>query len=515
MYGSAKKLIFVIACLLCINSTYAQTIDKKWNIGLHGGATQYKGDLGNDFFQTKGPFYGFGGVSVSTYLGSHLDLSLLLAKGTFGFRRDSIGFSRNMTSANLDLRFNILGPLSKIRPYIFVGGGAILFDNNIDITEKKTDFATPSFGGGINIQLSPVVMLNFQETFMYTNADNRDGVTAGNNDAYMFHGVGLTFNFGKIKDADKDGVADRNDKCPETPAGVAVDKTGCPLDKDGDGVADYIDQCPDVAGVPALGGCPDMDKDGVADKDDQCPDVAGVISLKGCPDTDGDGITDKDDRCPNAAGSLALMGCPDRDKDGVADLDDKCPDTKPGYKVNSTGCSIDTDKDGIVDEEDKCPNLAGVLALQGCPDTDGDGVADDDDRCPNTAGTIANKGCPEMAAADVKKITLIASKIYFETNVSKLKKVSLAQLDALVVLLNKYEGANLAIEGHTDNVGADDFNMTLSQARTQSVKNYLMSKGILESRLLATGFGETMPIADNKTAAGRAKNRRVELKTSY
>jgi outer membrane protein OmpA-like peptidoglycan-associated protein len=130
-------------------------------------------------------------------------------------------------------------------------------------------------------------------------------------------------------------------------------------------------------------------------------------------------------------------------------------------------------------------------------------------------GTLANRGCPEIAKADSIKITQIASKIFFEFNSDKLKVASLSQLDELVVILKKYETANLLIEGHADSKGSDAYNLTLSQKRTDAVKTYLMGKGIMESRLTAIGYGETRPIADNNTDAGRAKNRRVELKTSY
>ncbi|MCY7409201.1 MAG: OmpA family protein, partial [Chitinophagales bacterium] len=460
----------------------AQTIDKKWNIGLHAGATQYKGDLGNDFYRNHMALYGFGGISVSRYMASHFDLSLSFNKGTVGYNRDSAGFKRNFTTGALDFRFNITGPNAMVRPYLFIGGGAMLFDKNLDLTEKKIDYIAPEFGVGVNVKLGSSVMFNLQECFVYTTGDERDGVVANENDAFLFHKVGLTFNFGKAKDADGDGVADRNDECAETPAGVTVDKTGCPLDKDADGIADYLDTCPDVAGTKLLNGCPDTDGDGIADKDDRCPEVAGLSTLKGCPDEDGDGI---------------------------ADLDDKCLGTKTGYRVDATGCPMDNDKDGILNEDDLCPDAAGILELKGCPDTDGDCISDKDDRCPTVKGTIANKGCPEMAKEDVKKITMIASKIYFEFNISKLKAVSLPQLDALVEILKKYEAANLAIEGHTDNIGEDAYNMNLSQERTESVKDYLMSKGIMESRLSAKGFAETQQIADNKNKAGHAKNRRV------
>ncbi|HLO38393.1 MAG TPA: OmpA family protein, partial [Lacibacter sp.] len=112
-------------------------------------------------------------------------------------------------------------------------------------------------------------------------------------------------------------------------------------------------------------------------------------------------------------------------------------------------------------------------------------------------------------------ITNIASKIFFETNSDVLKVASTTELDELATILSKYENSILTIEGHTDSKGTDEYNMTLSDKRARAVKVYLVNKGIAESRLKSIGFGETTPIADNNTAAGRAKNRRVELKTSY
>lgn len=510
-----KFFLLALLCLTGASFTFAQTPDKKWNIGLHGGASQYNGDLGNDFYKTNKSFYGVGGISLSRYLGDHFDLNLLATKGEIGYSGPTGKFRQDVTTATLNFRFHILGPKTFIRPYLFVGGGAILFDKNITVTDKKVDYLAPSFGAGINVKLGPSVMLNVQETFLYSTADNREGAVGGKNDMYLFHMVGFTFNFGKKHDADQDGVSDYRDDCADTPTGVAVNKNGCPLDKDKDDVADYIDACPDIAGTVALKGCPDKDSDGIADKDDACPDMAGTAALKGCPDKDSDGVADKDDACPDVKGLAALKGCPDADGDNVADADDKCPGTKTGYVVDATGCPLDNDKDGVVNEEDPCPDVTGPVALKGCPDSDGDGVADNEDRCPQVKGNISNKGCPEISKADVKKITQIASNIFMETGSDKLKATSLAQLDALTEILKRYEAANLVIEGHTDDRGDDASNMALSQKRTEAVKAYLMSKGILESRLTAVGYGETKPIADNKTAAGRAKNRRVELKTSY
>ncbi len=236
--------------------------------------------------------------------------------------------------------------------------------------------------------------------------------------------------------------------------------------------------------VQYLDGCPDKDGDGIADKDDKCPTVAGVKYLDGCPDKDGDGIADKDDKCPTVAGPKVFDGCPD------------------------------TDGDGIEDAKDKCPNKPGVARYDGCPvpDTDGDGLNDDYDKCPTVPGTIANNGCPEEKKKEVqKKLNEFAAKILFETGSSVIKKSSYKILDETVTVLKDNEELNISVDGHTDNVGKPASNMKLSQARANAVKAYLVKKGIKASRIEATGYGDTKPIADNATAEGRLQNRRVEL----
>jgi outer membrane protein OmpA-like peptidoglycan-associated protein len=483
-----KKLLLLCICLAATFTTKAQTVDKKWNVGLHGGIIQYNGDLGRDWYKSDKSMYGFAGISVSRYLLKYLDINALYTRGTLGYDSGVTGFKSDFSHISANLRFNIIGSDHVVSPYVFGGIGAILFDRQLNFHKRKIDTTFPVFGGGINFRLSPVVSLNFQETFVATNNDSRDGIVSGKKDDYLMHMAGITFNFGSKKDADNDGVSDHNDACPDTPAGVAVDKKGCPLDRDGDGVADYLDKC---------------------------PDAAGTVLMNGCPDKDNDGVTDADDRCPNIAGTIALKGCPDADNDGVADIDDKCPNSKAGSKVDADGCALDNDKDGVLNDEDRCPDTYGPASLKGCPDTDGDGIADIDDRCPNAKGTIENKGCPEIAQKDVVRITYIGSKIFFENNSDKLKVASLVLLDELVTILNRYDAANLFIDGHTDSNGSDAFNITLSQKRTNSVRGYLISKGISDARLTATGFGESKPIATNKTSLGRAKNRRVELKIAY
>ncbi|TAL42833.1 MAG: OmpA family protein [Chitinophagaceae bacterium] len=235
-------------------------------------------------------------------------------------------------------------------------------------------------------------------------------------------------------------------------------------------------------------------------------------------DSDGDGITDDKDKCPSVPGVAKYDGCPvpDTDKDGINDDNDKCP-TVPGL-AKYEGCPVpDTDKDGINDEDDKCPTVSGVARYEGCPvpDTDKDGVNDEEDKCPTVPGIASLQGCPEVSEEVTKTVKYAAQNVYFATASTKLLSKSFAPLDQVVKILKDNPALKLKIDGHTDNVGADDYNMNLSEGRAASVKNYMVSKGIDPERLESEGFGETKPIADNKTAAGRQQNRRVEMNVFY
>jgi outer membrane protein OmpA-like peptidoglycan-associated protein len=254
-------------------------------------------------------------------------------------------------------------------------------------------------------------------------------------------------------------------------------------DTDGDGIYDNEDACPEVAGLEAFNGCPDSDNDGIEDSKDDCPNVAGLAEFNGCPDSDGDGVIDSKDDCPTVAGLKALNGCPDADGDGIADA-----------------------KDG-------CPNEAGPAANNGCPwpDTDGDGVLDKDDTCPDVAGTVANNGCPEVTEEVQNKLNAYAKTILFDTGKDSIKDESKQVLEDIIAILNKYPTSKFTVDGHTDSVGSEKLNLRLSDARAISVKDYLVANGVDEFRLSADGFGETKPIASNKTRDGRAQNRRVEI----
>ena len=274
---------------------------------------------------------------------------------------------------------------------------------------------------------------------------------------------------------------------------------------------DYLDtHIQHSAGLSIRFGGTDTDGDGIYDKDDACPDVAGLEAFNGCPDTDGDGIEDSKDSCPNEAGTAEFNGCPDSDGDGVADKDDNCPSVA-GLKALA-GCP-DADGDGVTDADDKCVDVAGPAANKGCPwpDTDGDGVLDKDDKCPKVKGTVANSGCPEVSKAVQATLNEYAKTILFDTGRSTIKSQSAAVLKDIIAILKEYPTAKFTVEGHTDSTGSAKLNQRLSDSRANSVKEYLTSHGIDAFRLSALGYGKDRPIDTNKTRAGRANNRRVEI----
>jgi outer membrane protein OmpA-like peptidoglycan-associated protein len=339
---------------------------------------------------------------------------------------------------------------------------------------------------------------------------DKDGIMDAEDDCPLDFGLQ---EFRGCPDRDGDKIIDKNDSCPDD-AGLK-EFAGCP-DRDGDKIIDKNDSCPDVAGLKEFAGCPDTDKDGITDSKDDCPTQYGLAQFNGCPDKDGDGIRDIEDGCPDVPGPIELNGCPDTDKDGILDYLDDCPLEK-GPKENN-GCPWpDSDKDGLLDKDDECPNTPGPLANKGCPyqDTDGDGLLDKDDDCPNTAGLVSNKGCPVIEKEVEEVLKTAFDNLEFEKLKDVIKGTSFISLDELADVLKKRPTWNLQISGHTDNVGDDQANMILSKKRAESLKAYLVSKGVNESQLKVFYFGETKPIATNDTPEGRQKNRRVEMEIKF
>lgn len=281
-------------------------------------------------------------------------------------------------------------------------------------------------------------------------------------------------------DADRDGVPDASDLCPREPAGRQIDpaRRGCPIhDTDSDGLFDDIDQC---ATVPA----------GVH------PDPARV----GCPlrDTDGDGVFDNVDRCS----SVPSGETPDPDRPG-------CPDP-------------DGDSDGVTDHRDSCPTEAAGESHDpqrpGCPigDRDHDSVADNQDHCPDQPGAPdpnpLRNGCPGLVQLEHGEIRILHP-VFFASRRDTILRRSFPVLSAVAnALVAVASIQRVSIEGHTDDVGNDAANLELSARRAQSVMAWLITHGVVPSRLEAHGFGETQPLVATTSAAAREANRRVQFR---
>ena len=352
-----------------------------------------------------------------------------------------------------------------------------------------------------------------------------------------------TWEFQGCPDRDGDHVADNKDDCPDTPG--LPEFNGCP-DKDGDKLIDKKDSCPDVAGLLEFNGCPDRDGDKITDKLDSCPDEAGLAQFSGCPDTDRDGILDKRDACPSDSGSIAMRGCPDRDEDGVLDKEDRCVD-KPGPKENE-GCplaklhlldkqgniiaSATVDKDGKFTFTDMISDESALLKLESFDIL----VANEVTVVTGRLVRIARRGADgffhfenlstdknqlgQMDVADVQiklkaeeaaKVKKAMETLEFDFGSDVIRASSSDGLDLVAELLMQNHTWRLKLSGHTDNVSSLKYNMNLSKKRVESIKKYMVKKGVAADQVVLKWYGPTKPIAPNDTEEGRQKNRRVEF----
>ena len=479
-----KIRIYLLLLLFTISSGLsAQNAERQWSFGPEFGMSEYAGDLGNFFFNFKSsPAFG---ASIFKYLNPSFDAGINFFSGSIdetdvnsifpgkGFNFD---LKHNSLQGVVKYKFNngyILKEDAFIQPYLRAGLGMYSSSSsglgswNTPTVDFKELGPFLSFGPGLAIPLGKVITLDIYTSLkLPSNADYMDLISNENpdlplansvGDFFLNSAVGLRINLGKAKDSDNDGISDKKDMCPDTPADVAVDENGCPLDGDGDGVADYLDECPTEAGLAEFNGCPDTDGDGVPDKDDDCPDVAGLKVFNGCPDTDGDGVPDKDDRCP---------------------------DTPKGWEVDKFGCPIDRDRDGIPDSEDDCPDVPGVAEL---------------------------KGCPWDAPALMVKYGLNNKNILFDFDQSELRQSGVNTLSAIAKVLTNHQDFGVSLIGHTDWTGTEKYNLGLSDHRADSARKYLLDKGIQGGRIKTNFEGEIKPFSTNKTKEGRQLNRRVDF----
>ena len=343
-----NKNLLLLAFILATQLMNAQTADVKVGFEVSVIKNEYNGDYGNGIFNFKQQMYPSGGLGIGYYLNPSFNLGLRTSFGDLGFKETIANSFRGRKfdmSVYTQYKFNngyILKEDSKLSPFLSVGLGLAAYGINssldksgVDATlyptiiTKGVDLIIP-VGAGLKYQISERVALQYQYLYNFTSSDIRDQnrgpqffgssshpANKSGNDAYGQHIFSIVFNIGKHTDTDKDGVADKYDKCPNTPINVKVDKDGCPIDTDVDGVADYLDKCLDTpAGVAVdANGCPiDTDGDGIADYLDKCSDTPANVAVdaNGCPvDTDGDGIPDYLDKCPDVAAKGTKDGCPE------------------------------------------------------------------------------------------------------------------------------------------------------------------------------------------------------------
>lgn len=375
---------------------------------------------------------------------------------------------------------------ARFAPYLGGGLGYQQLEVSGDINSSDHGLAY-QLGAGVSIPIDRQMRVGLDYRYQVQDDPSFSTSDGGRLESeYKAHQIGVSaryyFGGGDIRDADGDGVPDRLDRCPNTPADVQVDRFGCPLDSDGDGIPDHQDQCPNTPpGVPVdTAGCPlDSDSDGVPDHLDQCPNTppGTQVDARGCP-----------------------LDLRDSDGDGVPDLFDTCPDTPPGVATGEDGCPLDSDGDGIPDYLDECPNTPPGLAVlpDGC-------ALVGDCRRPKPGEAVDENGCAVNKA-------FILHGVKFEFDSAILTPEAKQILDRVAETLKAYPNVNrVELGGHTDHVGTAAYNLGLSERRAIAVKDYLGDRGIAKRRLTPVGYGLSQPIADNATEAGREENRRVEL----
>jgi outer membrane protein OmpA-like peptidoglycan-associated protein len=419
------------------------------------------------------------GLWLNGYLGIEGHYGLVSTQTLHGGRH-WVGESTEAHDQNLALYggnviFNI-SPTKAYSPFVLGGWQEAHYDKNA-AWPNETFVNGPQVGAGLFLWPLPRVSLRAEVRdcmWDFQSPPAPASFSEGWWDNFVYS-VGVEVALGgwpTRKDADHDGVLDRRDRCPDTPLGARVDNKGCPIDSDNDGVPDGLDQC---AATP----------------------VGAVVDASGCPkDSDGDQVPDGIDTCPDTPSGIPVdaKGCPtDADGDGVFDGLDKCPNTQVGATVDSYGCPNDSDHDGVLDGLDKCPNTPANARV----DVDG---------CPIV---ISEK---EVELLDTGKITV--RNINFDTGKWVIRPESFAVLDEIGRILIQWPDLRIEIGGHTDARGSDKMNQELSEKRANAVREHLLASfpEIHADQYTSAGYGEKQPMADNKTATGMAKNRRVEFK---
>jgi outer membrane protein OmpA-like peptidoglycan-associated protein len=463
------KRALVILFLVMAEFSFSQSAENKTGLGIYFGTIQYKGELGDAFFNTgKGNHAAFG-ISISQYISRSLDLGLNCNYGQVDFTGKNSFMSGTMNSFNLLMKYKFYnGKIFKedafLAPYLTAGVGAADYNRFSPLQNDVSDFFIPA-GAGLRFRFSRTVNVLMQMNYHISMSDEYDNdFSESGNDAFLFPAAAVVFNIGGEKDKDSDGVKDKKDKCPETPPSIIVDATGCPVDRDGDGLLNEADSCPDAKGWAQLHGCPDKDGDGVADKNDRCPEVAGTVANNGCPEE------------KEIVKDTVVIQEKLEDKEIVKQIIEIAKEE--GEKEKTEAAQADT----TIEKE---------VVKEIIPE-------------PQKEKTVEK----EMAAATQQQY----SAVHFITGKSFIRKSGFKKLNEIVKEMKEHPELKLIISGHADTTGTAAGNLKLSQRRAEAVSKYLVTHGIEQGRITTIGYGDTVPAGTNTTKAGRAMNRRVEFK---
>jgi len=520
-----KKFFTCAAIIFLLSAFYLPSYGQLNAEGLKVGL-QFNGLLPFD------DFYNYKGFSDSydfSYLGRGF-FRFDIAKGIQGevgggygrYQGKDIADDYNVAKAKystsiipIDFRLLIsLKETEKWNPYVFIGGGGLHYDLKYYDRPNAFDFQNPQetveeegwtaivpVGVGAKFKLTETVLLELQANFTYSFTENLNVYKTAEtpNDAYAGLGIGFTFQSDRgNSDDDMDGLIQKEEKLlgtdPKNP------------DTDGDGLKDGEE----VNKYKADPLKTDTDGDGLGDGDE-------VMKYKTDPlkaDTDGDGLNDNDELMQYKTDPLKA----DTDGDGLNDGDEV-------MKYKTDPLKADTDGDGLKDGDEVLKYKTDPLN----PDTDGDGLKDGEEvntyktdplKKDTDGGTVddgieVKRGTnPLKADDDVVKVgvPMVLEGVTFATNKADITPESDQILMQALKTLQTYPEISVEISGHTDNVGSNKSNQKLSQRRAESVKGWLVAKGISADRITAVGYGEESPRVANDTPENKRLNRRIEFK---
>jgi outer membrane protein OmpA-like peptidoglycan-associated protein/opacity protein-like surface antigen len=504
-------MTLLLFSFVCKEQAFAQNTQGKWALGLHGGVNAWINDFNKRIVSPGGEIMLRYGIHRNVSIGITGGYEVLKAQETPISVRSNYTYDYFRLDA-LPAAFQVWvhpAPGHQVSPYLYAGVGGMFFKrkdyaNSFVPADKYENSIMVPVGAGIEISVSKKAALVVEAGYRLVD-DKTDFLRYKSGDGWATGKVGINIFLGSgdADDNDEDGLTNGEErKLGTNPESAGTDGDGLkdgeevkryktnPLQTDTDG--DVLSDGDEVFKYHTDPTKSDTDGDGLSDGDEVLKYHTDPLKL----DTDGDGLTDGDEVLKYHADPLKV----DTDGDGLSDWDE----TKT-YNTDAT--KADTDDDGLNDSDEIKKYHTNPLK----PDTDGGGV--------NDGVEVQRKTNPLNPKDDVMKETIILEKgktvilegVNFASGSAALAKSSEKTLEKAYNALLANTDIVVEIAGYTDNVGKPEANENLSARRAQSVKSWLVGKGIPANRLTTVGKGMRDPIAPNDSPDGRAQNRRIEF----